>query len=320
MERGRPDPGALSGPAVRDATVPASALPWPNTKTWAAAISFDVDAESAVLSSDPKSASRLSVMSHQAYGPLTGVPRLLAMLERVKVRATFFVPGYTAERYPEMLEQVLAAGHEIAHHSYMHESTLGMDRDREARMIDRGLDALDKVAGVRPVGYRAPLWELNYHTVGLLIDRGFLYDSSMMDADVPYLLAEDHDPSTAGTSLARSIVEVPVHWALDDWEQYAFIPGISGSGLIESPAKVLEMWTLELDAYRAQGACFLLTNHPFLSGRPSRAAALEQLLERVTSDETAWLATVEEIARHTRSLDLVARRFERPDVEDTSSS
>jgi peptidoglycan-N-acetylglucosamine deacetylase len=292
----------------RDVTPPPAPVPWPDGKVAAAALTFDVDAESALVSADPSSAGRLTVMSHQAYGPLTGVARILSLLDRHRLRATFFVPGFTAERYPSVLERIVEAGHEVAHHSYLHESTIGMDRDTEARMIDRGLEALDKVAGVRPLGYRAPMWELNRHTPALLIDRGFGYDSSMMDCDLPYLLAEH-----AGTG-ARDIVEIPVHWALDDWEQYAYVPGITGSGLIESPAKVLEMWTLELDAFYREGCCFVLTNHPFLTGRPSRLAALEQLVERMESLDGLWLATLGEVGAHTRTLGLTARAFPEPSI------
>ena len=133
-----------------------------------------------------------------------------------------------------------------------------------------------KAAGVRPAGYRAPWWELNWHSATLLADRGFLYDSSLLDGDAPYRFSvAEGDP--------RDLVEIPVDWALDDWEQYAFYPGVTGSGVIESPAKVLEMWTLEAEAHHAAGSCFVLTNHPFISGRPSKAVALEQLMDRVKS-------------------------------------
>jgi len=290
----------------RDVTAPPPEPQWPEGYRAAAAITFDVDAESPVLTAGAANARRLGVMSHQAYGPLTGVPRLLRMLRRLGVRSTFFVPGYTAERYPAVCDRILEEGHEIAHHSYLHESTAGMDPDTEAAMLDRGLEALDRAFGVRPVGYRAPMWELNYHTPSLLIDRGFEYDSTLMDCDVPYVLAEDERPG------ARDIVEIPIHWSLDDWEQYGYIPDVSGSGLIESPAKVLEMWSLELDAYHREGGCFVLTNHPFLTGRPSRARALEELVERMQSYDGLWLATLREISGHTRTLGLTARSFPQP--------
>jgi peptidoglycan-N-acetylglucosamine deacetylase len=210
---------------LSSSATPPAPVTWPAGVKAAACLTFDIDAESAVLTADRSSINRMSPMSHQSYGPLVGVPRILALLERHGVRATFFVPGYTAHRYPSVVRAVAEAGHEIAHHSYFHENTIGMDAKTEAAMLDLGLKALWDVAGVRPAGYRAPMWEMNYHTPALLAERGFLYDSSLMDSDHPYPLSVD-----GGQVLA----EVPVSWGLDDWEQYAFLPGLIGSGVIES--------------------------------------------------------------------------------------
>lgn len=293
--------------AGTDVSRPADPIAWPNGRPAAAVLGFDLDAEAVVLNADPSNATRLSVMSHQAYGPLTGVPRILALLERHEVRATFFVPGYSAERYPQLVRRIADAGHEIAHHGYLHESVRGASPADEAAMLDRGLEALERVTGRRPTGYRAPMWETTYATPGLLLDRGFDYDSSLMDCDLPYLLAEDDSPG------ARPIVEIPVHWALDDWEQYAYLPEVFGSGLIESPAKVLEMWSLELRAIHDEGGCFSLTNHPFLSGRSARLRTLEQLIEMMKS-LGMWIATADEVARHVRTLGLTPRAFPQPIV------
>jgi len=296
----------MSAAPTGDATRAADPVSWPDGAQAAAVLGFDMDAEAVVLTIDPSHGQRLSVMSHQAYGPVTGVPRILRMLARHQVTATFFCPGYTAERYPDLLRRVADAGQEIAHHGYLHEAVRGMSAAEEAAVLDRGLDALERVVGVRPVGYRAPMWETTYATPGLLLDRGFLYDSSLMDCDVPYELAEHPGEG------ARSIVEIPVHWALDDWEQYAYLPEAFGSGLIEDPAKALSMWTGELEAMVDDGACFTLTNHPFLSGRPGRMRALEQLVERIRSTPGLWLASAEQVARHVRTLGLVPRAFPRP--------
>jgi peptidoglycan-N-acetylglucosamine deacetylase len=184
-----------------------------------------------------------------------------------------------------------------------------MDEKTEAAMIDLGLRALHDVAGVRPDGYRAPMWEMNYHTPRLLAERGFSYDSSLMDSDHPYVLAVDGE---AGAEAASTLVEIPVSWGLDDWEQYAFLPGLTGSGLIESPAKALEMWTLELEAMHRLGAAFVLCCHPFLSGRPSRAQVLEWLIERMKALDGLWITTVGEVARHTASLKLAPRTCPQP--------
>jgi peptidoglycan/xylan/chitin deacetylase (PgdA/CDA1 family) len=286
--------------------VPAAPISWPAGKKSAASFTFDIDAESAVLFASPGSEFRAGVMSHQSYGPLVGVPRLLSILDRVGIKSTFFVPGYTALRYPKVVKDIVAAGHEIAHHGFMHETLEGVDVATETKYLIRGLEALEQVAGVRPVGYRAPMWEPSYDTARILQEHGFLYDSTMMDADYPYeyFVAD-----------GASIVEIPIQWALDDWEQYCFIPDVSGVGLIESPTKVIEMWNLEFQATHEIGGCFVLTNHPFLSGRPSRAKALEGFIRDVVSDSSVWVTTLEELALHVRSLKLEPRHLVQPIVD-----
>ena len=114
----------------------------------AASFTFDVDAESCVLAHDPAEATRMSLMSHQSYGPRVAVPRILQILERQDIQATFFVPGFTAECYPDVVAPIVDGGHEIGHHGYLHEPMQGIDADTEARYLDRGLEALAKVAGV----------------------------------------------------------------------------------------------------------------------------------------------------------------------------
>ena len=285
---------------------------WPEGYQAAAAFTFDVDAESCVLAHDPGSAARMSLMSHQSYGPRVAVPRLLRLLQRQDVRATFFVPGFTADCYPDTVRMIIDGGHEIGHHGYLHEPMQGIDAATEARYLDRGLDALDRVAGLRPVGYRAPWWETNWHTPRLLAERGFRYDSSLLDGDKPYRFAVE--PGSDDT-----LIEIPVDWTLDDWEQYACYPGVMGSGIIESPAKVLEMWTLEAEAQHLEGGCFVLTNHPFISGRPSKAVALERLIERVKGMDGMWVTTLAEIAEHAQQVctdAFVHTRFEVPTFPD----
>jgi peptidoglycan/xylan/chitin deacetylase (PgdA/CDA1 family) len=277
-------------------------LRWPAGKSAAAAFTFDVDAESVVLWGNEAAAAQMSVMSHQAYGPLVGIPRILDLLDRHQIPATFFVPGHTAHRYPDAVRSIVAAGHEIAHHGYLHEQPTALTLEKEIEALDRGLEALAEVAGVRPVGYRAPMWDLSWRTPGLLAERGFLYDSSLMDADHPYELAVGNG----------SLVEIPIQWALDDWEQYCYLPYISGSGLIESPRKARELWQLEFDALRDTGACWVLTNHPFLSGRASRAVELGDLMRYVVEHEQVWTTSLGAIAEHVRSLGLVPRSITRP--------
>jgi peptidoglycan/xylan/chitin deacetylase (PgdA/CDA1 family) len=261
---------------------------WPNGARAACAITFDVDAESAILSIDKRFATRASTMSHQAYGPKVGVPRLLGALERADVHATFFVPGFTARRYPDTVRRIVAAGHEVGWHNDLHEPLHSLSEDEERAILERGAEVLEPLTGERPRGYRAPWWELNGRTPELLAAAGYAYDSSLMDDDVPYRLQTD-----AGT-----LIELPVHWSLDDWEQYAFLPEPNIGNQIELPAKVLELWTGELDAMRDEGCLLVVTMHPFLSGRPARAAAFAEFLARVRAREDVWVARAGEIAAH----------------------
>ncbi len=279
---------------------------WPDGATAAASFCFDLDAESAVLASTPSAASRMSVMTHQSYGPLVGVPRLLRLLDRYAISATFFVPGYSARRYPDTVRAIADAGHEIAHHGYLHEPLGGATESDERDYLDRGLAALEEVTGNRPVGYRAPMWELNYRSPALLAERGFLYDSSLMDGDSPYELATGRGD--------ESIVEIPIQWALDDWEQYCYLPGLVEYGVIESPAKCREMWSLELRATTSEGGCFVLTAHPFLTGRPSRALALAEVMEQAADAPHVWVATMAQIATHVRAQNLTPRHVTEPEI------
>jgi peptidoglycan/xylan/chitin deacetylase (PgdA/CDA1 family) len=225
------------------------------------------------------------VMTHQAFGPRVGVPRLLALLADYGLRATFFVPGLTAERYPAAVEAIAAAGHEIGHHSHSHRSAVDLGEAGEREDFERALAALERV-GVRPRGHRAALWEASWRTPALVAEHGLAYDSSLMDSDTPYRLRTP----------AGEIAELPPHWSLDDWEQYAFLPRPDIGGIIQSPLTVADMWIHELDAMRRHGSLFLLTCHPFLSGRAGRVEALRRVIEAALERGDVAFATCEEIA------------------------
>jgi peptidoglycan-N-acetylglucosamine deacetylase len=230
-------------------------------------LTFDLDAESAVLARSEAAAHDLSTMSHQAYGPQTALPRILALLAETEVTATFFVPGESARRWPHAVEAIMAGGHEIALHSDLHKPLTTMSDAQQADDLHANIDALN-VLGARPVGYRAPNWQLTTTTLELLIETGLTYDSSLMDDDRPYLI--DHP--------AGRIAELPVHWSLDDWEQYAFLPEPDIGQVINTPATVRELWIGELDAMRSTGSLCNICAHPFLSGRPSRLKVIADLI------------------------------------------
>jgi len=270
---------------------------WPDGVRAAALFSFDLDAEAVMLADHPEVVDYLDVIAHQRYGPRVAVPRLLRMLDRRGLRTTFFVPGWVADTWPEVVRSVRDAGHEIGHHGYLHESVRGTDEATEEGYLLRGLEALDRVLGVRPIGYRAPSWDMNYRTPALLVRHGFRYDSGLMDSDHPYRLGTSAEPG------APSLVELPVHWSLDDWNRWNYVPGYAASPLL-APSVAIDAWAEELDAIVAVGGLFALTMHPFVSGRPARAAAIERLIERAQSMDGVWVAAADEIAAWVETLDL----------------
>lgn len=231
-------------------------------------LTFDVDAESPILAHSGRYARHASTMSHQSYGPDVGLPRILDLLDELEVPATFFVPGWVAERRPGLAASIVERGHEVAHHSYAHRPPTSMSPDEERADFLRALDVFAG-QGIEIAGFRAALWEASWLTAELVAEHGLRYDSSLMGDDRPYRV---------GTA-SGELVELPVHWSLDDWEQYAYLPAPDIGSVIESPAKVLELWRAELDGMRRYRCLFNLCAHPFLSGRPGRALALRRFIE-----------------------------------------
>jgi peptidoglycan-N-acetylglucosamine deacetylase len=266
-----------------------------------AVLSFDVDAEAPILAIGAEHRDNAMAMTHQAFGPLVGVPRILRLLAEYELPATFFVPGVTALRHPQTVADIVEAGHEIGHHSHRHVSALGLAPVEQRRDFEAALEALEAL-GVAPAGHRAAMWEATWETPALVAEYGLEYDSSLMDSDVPYVLE----------TARGAIAEVPPHWSLDDWEQYAFLPRPEIGSTIGSPVRVAEMWIHELDAMRRHGALFLLTCHPFLSGRAGRVEALRELIEAALDRGDVRFASCAGVARAALSDGTVERRRLRP--------
>jgi peptidoglycan/xylan/chitin deacetylase (PgdA/CDA1 family) len=263
---------------------PAPRFRWPAKHRSAAMLCFDVDGETTALSESPKLVRRLSTMSQCTYGPTVGVPRLLELLAHLGVPATFFLPGWVAEHHPRMVEAIVAGGHEIGVHGYLHERLPGLSAARERAVLEKTVRILERVIGKRPVGYRAPWFEINPGTPRLLAAHGFAYDSSLMGDDVPY-------------RLANGLVEIPAQWMLEDWEQFAFNADPHWGFIPEDCSKVHDLWWREFEAMHDFGCCFVLTMHPWLMGRPSRVRLLEQLVGEMQDAGGVWFARGAEIAR-----------------------
>ncbi len=252
-------------------------------------LTFDLDAESGFIASDPENVNRPGLLSQGKYGPKVGVYRLLEMLQRKGLPATLFVPGWVAERYPQAVQDVASAGWEIAHHGYTHTPPTSQSREEETESMKRGIEAIATVAGRIPVGYRSPSWDFSANTLELLAEFGFLYSSNMMDDDAPYL----HPVS----SKLGPIVELPVQWILDDAPFFLFRSPYTRP--ISALSTAYEAWAEEFEglyAERERGKCFVLTMHPFVSGRPGRVRLLERLIDFIQQHNDIAFYTCEEVA------------------------
>lgn len=209
---------------------------WPDDANVAVSLTFDVDAESGWLGESPDYAHRLTSLSEGRFGITRGLPRILNLLERYGLKGTFYVPGDTAERHADAVREIASAGHEIGHHGHMHLRSDKVDAPTQREEIERGLEALQNCVGRKPDGYRSASWELTPETFTLLTEFGFAYDSSCMGDDRPYV--EEH----AG----NSILELPVHWSLDDWPHFAW--SIDEGGQLTDPNMVLSTWLTEYES------------------------------------------------------------------------
>jgi peptidoglycan/xylan/chitin deacetylase (PgdA/CDA1 family) len=224
----------------------------------------------------------LSAMSRGEFGAVA-IPRILALLERHAIPATFFIPGHTALAYPDVVRSIRDAGHEIGHHGFVHEPLSDKTVAQEREILVRGLDALDRVLGVRPLGYRAPNVDVSVNTVDILLEHGFTYDASFAGSDFePYYLRHgDSFPPDGEYVFGETVdlVGIPFSWGLSDFQYFEFVPGITVRQ--DAPSAVYEIWHGELAWAHANapGGVFDLTMHPQAIGRGHRLVMVERLIE-----------------------------------------
>jgi peptidoglycan/xylan/chitin deacetylase (PgdA/CDA1 family) len=262
---------------------------WPGGAQVAVALSFDSDHESGELREGGSSPGRLS---QGQYGNRVGVPRILDLLERHGVPASFYVPAVVAMLYPEEQRRVVAAGHEIGIHGWIHERNSILDYKDERELMFRSADTLARITGKPPVGMRTPSWDFSQHTLRIVRELGLLYDSSLMADDEPYELLEDGE--------ATGIVELPVEWIRDD-AVYFNMNRFSALRPYTPPSAVLEIFQSEFDETVKEKGLFLLTMHPHYIGHRSRLALLDRLITHIKSVPGVWFATHAQVAEYCKA-------------------
>ncbi|WP_426243068.1 polysaccharide deacetylase family protein [Nocardioides sp. LHG3406-4] len=254
---------------------------WPDGAKSGFAISLDFDAEEVWIGEDPANADRPGVLSQGTYGAKVAVGLILELLERRGITATFFVPGRVVERHRPQVEQIVAAGHELAHHGYTHTHPNRLTAEEESRDFTRAYDLLTGV-GATVSGYRSPAFDFSPATLDIMAAHGIVYSSSLMDDLYPY-----RHPN--------GVVELPVQWILDDAPHFWFANS-SWTKTIAPTSHVFEIWCEETAAIHDLGGLTMLALHPQIIGRPSRLVMLERYLEFVQSLEGIHIGTCAEIA------------------------
>ncbi|GAA4831045.1 polysaccharide deacetylase family protein [Saccharopolyspora rosea] len=257
---------------------------WPGDAHAAVLLSFDADHETLALRDGRTSP---GLLAQGEYGSRVGAPRILELLGRYDIPATFFVPAVSALLHPAEVESYVESGHEVGVHGWIHERNTELDGRDELDLLARSVDALTGLTGVRPVGVRTPSWEFSDTTLRTLREVGFRYDSSLMADDEPYEILADGEPT--------GLVEIPVDWIRDD-AVYFTMDRHEGVRPHLRPRDVLEIWTDEFDAAYRAGGVFQLTLHPHLIGHRSRLAILAELLDHVRVHDGIWFATHADLA------------------------
>lgn len=260
---------------------------WPNGARVAVGLSFDVDNETVTLRDSGTSVSQLS---QGEYGARSGLPRILALLDRHAVPASFFVPAVSALLHQPAMQAIVRSGiHEVGLHGWIHERNSQLDEATERALMQRSLAVLERIAGRRPVGMRTPSWDYSPHTIRLARELGLIYDSSLMADDRPY------EVMAAGTP--TGMVELPVEWILDD-APYFNMDRFTGIRPTMNQDEVFAIWKGEFDVAYEERGLFILTMHPHIVGHRARAAMLDRLIAHMKSRPGVWFATHEQIARY----------------------
>jgi peptidoglycan/xylan/chitin deacetylase (PgdA/CDA1 family) len=253
------------------------------------ALSFDFDAETNALRDGQYSP---GILSQGEYAARVALPRILALLDKFRIPASFFVPAITALLHPAEIKAITAKGpHEIGLHGWIHERNSLLTEDDERTLMKKSFDTLKQMTGKAPVGIRTPSWDFSASTLKLIRELGLLYDSSLMAEDRPYEILESGKPT--------GVVELPVEWLLDDYPYFGF-ERYSDVRPHITPNEVFEIWAAEFEKAYEEGTLFVLTMHPKYIGHRSRILMLEKLIQHILAKKNVWFATHESVARYVK--------------------
>ncbi len=263
---------------------------WPEGIQCTVCLAFDFDAETLWISRNEENLKRPVTLSQGTFGAKVAVPKILDLLQRYGIKATFFIPAWVIEKYKGLTKEISSEGHEIAHHGYRHEWPDMTDPKKEEDLLLRSMDIIEKAVGQRPLGYRSPAGEYTPSTLSLLNKNGFTYSSTMMDDITPY----KHTLNGVKTNL----VELPVHWSIDDAPYFIYSLRPPVSRMTITPREFLEIFQGAFLDYYDWGGCFTTMLHPQVIGRPGRFRILEDFIQFIKGLPKVWIARGIDVATY----------------------
>ncbi len=263
---------------------------WPDGARCAALLTVNLDADQFWLGMFPDSINRPKTLSMGEYGIKRGLDRVLRTFEEYNIKSTFFIPGKVAENYPEAIEKIIAKKHELAVHGHTHTSMHLLTAEQQIEEMENAKEALKKISGITPVGFRAPEGELTMETLKLAKQCGFIYSSSLYDNDRPYTISLENG----------QITEIPIHWELHDFPYFAFNYGPAfpiGQGRVSSYYQVTKNYQREFDGYYQYGLAYVAQFTPQTIGSPGKIKILEDVLAYITRSEDLWIGTCSDLIK-----------------------
>ncbi|KAA9354285.1 polysaccharide deacetylase [Ochrobactrum sp. Sa2BUA5] len=270
-----------------------SSILWPEARRSAVALAFDVDGPTGDAMLDGSLRDNPRYFTQGAYGPWKALPRLLELLARYELKATFFIPSWVILHWTEQCVRLVAEGHEVAYHGHRHEVFIDCTPQQQLDIMEASKEIFQRYLGVKPVGFRTPSGDWSNETAELLKAFGIVYSSSMRGDDRPYF----HETLLPGPGL----VEIPARWDIDDYTALAYTeePDFPiGLDRISDYRTVEANWKAEFEGYHREGLCWTTILHPKVCARPGRLSILEGLFHAIRAHgDDVWCARLSEIAQ-----------------------
>lgn len=217
---------------------------------------------------------RPKTLSMGDYGIKRGLDRVLKTLKDHEITGTFFVPGQIGEKHPQAVEKILDYGHELAFHGHTHRPMHILSNEELEEEFILGTEALEKISGKKPEGFRAPEGEVTARAFEMAVKYDYGYSSSLYDNDMPYWHRD----------IGKKLLEIPMNWNIHDFPYFAFNYGPAfpiGQSRVSSYQRVKENYIEEFDAYHYYGLTYVAQFTPQSIGSPGKIQILEQILDHV---------------------------------------